>query len=233
MDQATPSVAKVPQHALSALPASITRYSTLFLFLGIGLLLLIPVIKTAFGLPPVMCMLLSLACMWAVNDWVHRNETQDDSKDGTEEALRMPALLRKIDLPSVLFFLGILLAVESLDIAALLDALAQRMDYIFPTQALVAFALGLISAVIDNVPLVAAAMKMYTLETYPTGSVFWHSVAYAAGTGGSILIIGSAAGVAFMGMEGATFGWWLRRIAPAALTGYVAGFAAHMFMSLG
>lgn len=199
------------------------RYSKLFLFLGITLLLLIPVVKTVTGLPPVMCMLLGVACMWIVTDWIHQ--------DAVKESLRMPALLKRIDLPSILFFLGILLAVECLELAGLLSGLAGKMERFFPNEEMIAFMMGLFSAVIDNVPLVAATMKMYSLENDPTGSVLWHSIAYAAGTGGSILIIGSAAGVAFMGMEGATFGWWVRRIAPAAFVGYVTGFGLHLLLS--
>lgn len=204
-------------------PVSKKFYSKMFLFLGLTLLAFIPIIKTLTGLPPVMCMLLGVACMWLVTDWVHR--------DGLRESLRMPALLKRIDLPSILFFLGILLAVECLEMAGLLSGLAEWMEHFFPNQEMIAFAMGLISAVIDNVPLVAAAMKMYTLEENPAGSALWHSIAYAAGTGGSILIIGSAAGVAFMGMEGATFGWWLRRIAPAAFIGYITGFGLHLLLS--
>lgn len=204
-------------------PPSVTRYSKLFLILGISILLLIPVVKTLFGLPPVMCMLLGVSCIWLVSNWVHRG--------GTKDFLRVPAALQRIDMPSILFFLGILLTVESLEMAGLLSGLAQGLEHLLQSQGVIAFAMGLISAVIDNVPLVAATMKMYTLEMSPTGSVFWHSIAYAAGTGGSILIIGSSAGVAFMGIEGATFGWWLRRIAPAAFFGYVVGFGLHMLSS--
>lgn len=200
-----------------------TQHSRLFLILGISSLLLIPLIKTLFGLPPVMCMLLSTSILWLTNDWIHRHSDT--------QAARTITVLKHIDLPSVLFFLGILLTVESLEIADLLEYLAEWMQNLLPNKQMIAFAMGLLSAVIDNVPLVAAIMKMYTLETDPTSSVFWHSIAYAAGTGGSILIIGSAAGVAFMGLEGVTFGWWLRRITLAAFFGYLAGFTVHLFLS--
>lgn len=200
--------------------ASPTQHSTLFFVLGISILLFIPIIKTLSGLSPVMCMLLGVSCIWVVNDRIHRHDTQ--------ETFRMPTLLKGIDLPSVLFFLGILLAVESLEVSGVLSGIAYEMDHLFPNKQAISFAMGILSAIIDNVPLVAAMMKMYTLETDPT---FWHSIAYTAGTGGSILIIGSAAGVAFMGMEGAHFGWWLRRITPAAFLGYIAGFGSHLLLS--
>lgn len=200
-----------------------TRHSSLFLILGIAVLVSIPIIKTLTGLPPVMCMLLGVSFLWVISDWLH--------PEGSKDTLRMPVLIRRVDIPSILFFLGILLAVEVLEMAGLLTALAQGMGVLFPNQEVIAFAMGLISAVIDNVPLVAATMKMYTLEALPMDSVFWHAIAYAAGTGGSILIIGSAAGVAFMGMEGVTFGWWLRRIAPAAFIGYAAGFGFHLLLN--
>ena len=131
--------------------------------------------------------------------------------------------MARIDTSGVLFFLGILLAIDALHTAGLLDELANWMDRTIGNIEIIAIAIGLVSAIVDNVPLVAAAMGMYELDIYPKDSSFWNLIAYCAGTGGSILIVGSAAGVAFMGMEKVQFLWYFRRVGIAALAGYFAG----------
>lgn len=194
------------------------------LFMGIGSLVLIPFWKAVFGLPPFMGALIGLGLLWLVTDIIHHRYGED------RWHLRVPHILAKIDTSSILFFLGILLAIDALAAAGLLRDFASLLDAWLPSQNYVAFFLGLISSVIDNVPLVAAAMGMYSIEQYPIDSQLWQLIAYAAGTGGSILIIGSAAGVAFMGMEKVDFIWYFKRISWIALAGYIAGLIAYLLL---
>lgn len=140
----------------------------------------------------------------------------------------MPRALSRIDTEGIIFFLGVLLSIGCLDSAGILKQLAQLLDATVPSQELIATAIGLASAVIDNVPLVAATMGMYDVAAVPQDSMLWQLIAYCAGTGGSILIIGSAAGVAFMGMESAEFLWYMRRVSPWALVGYLSGIAVYL-----
>lgn len=140
----------------------------------------------------------------------------------------MPRALSRIDTEGIIFFLGVLLSIAALDSAGILKALAVLLDENIPSKELIATVIGLASAVVDNVPLVAATMGMYDTTTVPQDSMLWQLIAYCAGTGGSILIIGSAAGVAFMGMESAEFVWYLRRVSPWALIGYLAGIGAYI-----
>ena len=188
----------------------------LVFYLGIGALVFVPIFKILTGLPPFMGVLFGLSVLWIVTDIAH-------NRFGDRDHLRMPNVLTKIDLSSLLFFLGILLAVDALDASGLLIDLAGWLELKVGNTALIATMIGLASAVVDNVPLVAAAMGMYTLEQYPQDHTFWQLIAFCAGTGGSILIIGSAAGVVYMGLEKATFGWYLKRISLPALVGYFAG----------
>ncbi|KAM3732151.1 hypothetical protein ACB098_11G038800 [Castanea mollissima] len=142
--------------------------------------------------------------------------------------LKVPQALSRIDIQGVLFFLGILLSVSSLEAAGILQELANYLDAHIPSSEVIASAIGLVSAIIDNVPLVAATMGMYDLTSFPQDSQFWQLIAYCASTGGSMLIIGSAAGVAFMGMEKVDFFWYLRKVSGFAFAGYVAGIAAYL-----
>jgi Na+/H+ antiporter NhaD/arsenite permease-like protein len=157
--------------------------------------------------------------MWLVTDLMHLDE---------REHLKVPKALARIDFSSVLFFLGILLAVSALASAGILQNLAQVMDQYFHSKDIIATLLGLLSAVIDNVPLTAAAIGMYDLVRFPMDSKLWELLAYSVGTGGSILIIGSAAGVVVMGMEKIDFFWYMRRISLPALLGYFAGIATYL-----
>lgn len=191
--------------------------------LGIGILTLVPAFKAVTGLPPFMGILFGLGLLWVTSEIVHRHKDQD-----AKQRLTLVNALTRIDLSAVMFFLGILLAVATLEHAGLLAALAKWLDQVVGRQDIIVLLLGLLSAVVDNVPLVAASMGMYSLAQYPPDSFLWHFIAYCAGTGGSILIIGSAAGVAAMGIERIDFFWYVRRISLLALIGYGAGAAVYI-----
>jgi len=190
----------------------------LMFLLGLGVLVAVPVFKTVTHLPPFMGVLLGLGLLWMVGDLVHK-----DKPDEIRQPLDLTAALSRIDMASVVFFIGILLAVATLQHTHLLADLAQWLDQQVGRLDLIVILIGLFSAVVDNVPLVAASMGMYSLTQYPTDHFLWEFLAYCAGTGGSILIIGSAAGVAAMGIERIDFMWYLRRISGLALIGYLAG----------
>ena len=195
----------------------------LMFFLGLGILMAVPVFKAATGLPPFMGILLGLGLLWLVGDLVHRHKD-----DEAKAHLTLVSALQRIDMSAVLFFVGILLAVATLEHAGLLSAIAQWLDHVVGRQDVIVLLIGLVSAVVDNVPLVAASMGMYSLQQYPADSFLWEFLAYCAGTGGSILIIGSAAGVAAMGLEKIDFFWYVRKVSGWALLGYLAGAAAYI-----
>ncbi|KAK9667119.1 hypothetical protein RND81_14G234200 [Saponaria officinalis] len=190
---------------------------------GIGALIFVPVFKALTGLPPYMGMLLGLGVLWLVTDAIHYGESE-------RQRLKVPQALSRIDTQGALFFLGILLSVSSLEAAGVLRELANYLDAHIGNTELIASAIGVASAIIDNVPLVAATMGMYDLSSFPTDSEFWQLIAFCAGTGGSMLIIGSAAGVAFMGMEKVDFFWYLKKVSGFAFAGYAAGIAAYLAM---
>ena len=195
----------------------------LMFFLGLGILMAVPVFKAVSGLPPFMGILLGLGFLWLVGDLVHRHKD-----DEAKAHLTLVSALQRIDMSAVLFFVGILLAVATLEHAGLLAAIARWLDQAVGRQDVIVILIGLVSAVVDNVPLVAASMGMYSLQQYPADSFLWEFLAYCAGTGGSILIIGSAAGVAAMGLEKIDFFWYVRKVSGWALLGYLAGAAAYM-----
>ncbi|XP_022922592.1 sodium/proton antiporter 1-like [Cucurbita moschata] len=188
---------------------------------GVGALVSVPVFKALTGLPPYMGMLLGLGILWILTDAIHYGESE-------RQKLKVPQALSRIDTQGALFFLGILLSVSSLEAAGILRELANYLDAHIPNTELIASAVGVISAIIDNVPLVAATMGMYDLSSFAQDSEFWQLIAFCAGTGGSMLIIGSAAGVAFMGMEKVDFFWYLRKVSGFAFAGYAAGIAAYL-----
>jgi len=190
----------------------------LMFFMGLSILVLVPVFKTYTNLPPFMGVIFGLGILWLIGDLIHR-EKDDEEK----EPLTLVRALSRIDMASITFFIGILLAVATLEHTHVLSALAKWFDEAIGRQDMIVIVIGLISAVVDNVPLVAASMGMYSLDQYPTDSFLWEFLAYCAGTGGSILIIGSAAGVAAMGLEKIDFLWYLKKIGPYALVGYFAG----------
>ncbi len=187
-------------------------------FIGIGGLLLVPVFKTLTHLPPYMGMLLSLGIMWVLTEIIHSRKGDDE-----KGLLSVSHALRKIDTPSILFFFGILMAIASLESIHVLPELAHQLTNTLGGLEKVAIGIGFLSAVFDNVPLVAALQGMYSLDTYPTDHYFWELLAYCAGTGGSCLIMGSAAGVAVMGMEKIDFIWYLKKISWVAVIGYLSG----------
>jgi Na+/H+ antiporter NhaD/arsenite permease-like protein len=195
----------------------------LMFFLGLGILVLVPVFKTLTHLPPFLGILFGLGILWAVGDLVHKDKADDD-----KEPLTLVHALTRIDMGSVVFFIGILLAVATLEHTHILSSLAQWLDHTLGRQDVIILLIGLVSAVVDNVPLVAASMGMYPLTQYPTDSFMWEFLAYCAGTGGSILIIGSAAGVAAMGLEKINFIWYMKKISLLALVGYLAGAAVYV-----
>ncbi len=194
------------------------------LYMGAGSLIMIPVWKGVFGLPPFMGALIGLGVLWLVTDIIHHRHGEE------RWHLRVAHVLTKIDTSGILFFLGILLAIDALASSGILKDFAQWLQRVIPNQAWVVVIIGLISSVIDNVPLVAATMGMYDMNQYPINSTLWQMIAYAAGTGGSILIVGSAAGVAFMGLEKIDFLWYLKHIAWIAFLGYIAGFITYLLV---
>jgi len=196
----------------------------LILAVGVGALIFVPVFKTITHLPPFMGILFGLAVLWVVTEIIHKNKNDED-----KDAYSVVHALRKADVPSVLFFLGILVAISALESTHQLADLAGFMDNTIGNINVIVVAIGLLSSIVDNVPLVAAGMGMYDMQTYPPDDYFWHFLAYCAGTGGSCLIIGSAAGVAAMGMEKINFFWYIKKIALLALIGYLAG--AFTFMA--
>ncbi|WP_320168009.1 sodium:proton antiporter NhaD [Mangrovibacterium marinum] len=206
---------------------------TLMLILGVAGLLLVPLFKTTTHLPPYMGMLLSLGIIWVISEIIHK-----DLDAETKNKLRVTAVLRKIDMPTILFFLGILSAVAALQSAGHLNLLSQYLDKHLGNIFLIDLAIGVLSSIVDNVPLVAGAMGMYPIADMGTSGYlasfvqdgeFWKFLAYTAGTGGSMLIIGSAAGVAAMGLEKIDFIWYLKKISWLALIGYLAGAAYYYF----
>jgi Na+/H+ antiporter NhaD/arsenite permease-like protein len=194
------------------------RGSKTMLILGVSALIFVPVFKTVTHLPPYIGMLLGLGVLWVVSEMIN-----PEADEAARKPLSAAGALSRIDSSSVLFFLGILLAVGALESMHILQHFAAWLDKTVGSQSVIITLIGLISAIVDNVPLVAASMGMYSLETYPMDSFIWEYLAYCAGTGGSILIIGSAAGVAVMGMEKIDFIWYLKRISLIALIGYFAG----------
>ena len=204
-------------------------------FAGVAGLIFVPIFKTVTHLPPFMGMMLSLGVLWLITDIMHRRKPAE-----VKHHLSPLGVLQKIDTPSVLFFLGILLAVASLQSMGQLGDLATALDEGIGTDTqngvyIVGIIIGLLSSIVDNVPLVAAAMGMY--ETTEAGlfmqdGTFWQFLAYCAGTGGSALIIGSAAGVAVMGLEKISFGWYLKNISLLALVGYLAGAGVYILQNM-
>jgi len=205
------------------------RSSKLMLYLGLGMIIFVPFFKTITHLPPYLGMMFSLGVVWLVSEYIHPEEDFDEENRHLYSGLKA---LSRIELSSILFFLGILMAVASLETIATenmgtLKYMATMLQESIPNQYIVISILGLLSAIIDNVPLVAATMGMYD---FPLDHHLWHFIAYAAGTGGSLLIIGSAAGVAAMGMEKIDFIWYFKKITWLAFLGYIAGIAVFMLM---
>ena len=201
-----------------AAPVTTAFERNLMFFLGLGVLVAVPAFKTWTHLPPFMGVLFGLGILWLVGDLVHREKSVDE-----KQHLSLTHALTRIDMPSIVFFVGILLSVATLEHTHVLSDLAAWLDQAVGRQDVIVMIIGMVSAVVDNVPLVAASMGMYSLAQYPPDSFLWEFLAYCAGTGGSILIIGSAAGVAAMGLERIDFIWYVKKISGLALIGYFAG----------
>ena len=187
-------------------------------FLGLGVLVAVPAFKTVTHLPPFVGVLLGVGLLWLVSDILHKGKTDEE-----RSKLQLSHALSRIDMSSIIFFIGILMAVATLEHTHILTELAQWLDNTVGRQDVIVMLIGVFSAIVDNVPLVAASMGMYSMETYPADSFLWTFLAYCAGTGGSILIIGSAAGVAAMGIAKIDFIWYVKNISLLALAGYLAG----------
>jgi Na+/H+ antiporter NhaD/arsenite permease-like protein len=199
------------------------RSKHIVFFTGILILLLVPVFKTVTHLPPYMGMLFGLGILWIITEIMHGNMNAKD-----RHILSVAYALEKIDSSSILFFLGILISIGALQVTGVLSGLAGWMDGHLKNNNVIVLSFGLLSSIIDNVPLVAASQGMYGLDKFPTDHYFWEFLAYCTGTGGSVLIIGSAAGVAAMGMEKISFFWYLKRFSLLALLGYFAGAAIFL-----
>ncbi|MBK7655257.1 MAG: sodium:proton antiporter NhaD [Betaproteobacteria bacterium] len=217
-----PVIAPYEQNSSGQMPTTAFERNSMFC-LGLGILVAVPVFKTWTHLPPFMGVLFGLGILWLVGDLIHK-----EKEDIAKNHFTLANALSRIDMGSILFFTGILLAVATLEHTHVLTDLAKWLQDTVGRQDVIVMIIGLASAVVDNVPLVAASMGMYSLTDYPADSFLWEFMAYCAGTGGSILIIGSAAGVAAMGLERIAFGWYLRRIAGLALVGYFAGAAFYI-----
>ncbi len=223
------AVVSPTRHAASRVTPSTRSERNIMFFMGLAILVLVPVFKTITHLPPFMGILFGLGILWMVGDLLHHGKTEEERGH-----LTMVHALSRIDMGSIVFFIGILLAVATLEHTRILTSLAQWLDQAVGRQDLIVIIIGLASAVVDNVPLVAASMGMYSLTQYPTNSFLWEFIAYCAGTGGSILIIGSAAGVAAMGLEKIDFFWYAKKISWLALLGYFGGalfYIAEMTLS--
>lgn len=199
--------------------------STTMLIMGVGGLVSVPIFKTVTHLPPYLGMLLALGVLWVVSELINPDMDEADKRPYTAAGA-----LTRIDVPSVLFFLGILLAVGALQSMEILSHFANWLDETIGDQRIIITLIGILSSIVDNVPLVAASMGMYDMSVYYQDHLIWEYLAYCAGTGGSILIIGSAAGVAVMGMEKIDFIWYIKRISLLAMLGYFAGAIIYLII---
>ena len=217
----------VPEDKREAEISYITKVERKLIFiLGVGGLCSVPVFHSLTELPPFMGILLVLAVLWTVTEVIYRRNDEHDPM-----AKRVTKMLTRIDMSTILFFLGILMAVATLSEIGVLRALGEWLDQEIGNHYLVTGAIGVLSSIVDNVPLVAGAMKMYPMGAIGTDfgvdGIFWQLLAYCAGVGGSMLIIGSAAGVVVMGLEKLTFGWYMKNVTWIAFVGYVAGIICY------
>jgi Na+/H+ antiporter NhaD/arsenite permease-like protein len=205
-------------HKLEPIKGSKTIFA-----LGVGGLISVPIFKTVTHLPPYLGMLLALGVLWVASELINPHMDEQEKKPYTAAGA-----LTRIDVPSVLFFLGILLAVSALESMHILHHFAGWLDSTLGNHKIIITLIGILSAIVDNVPLVAASMGMYDMNVFYQDHLIWEYLAYCAGTGGSVLIIGSAAGVAVMGMERIDFIWYVKKISFLALIGYFAGAAVYL-----
>jgi len=203
------------------------KQQQIVLISGILVLVLVPVFKTLTHLPPYMGILLGLGMLWIITEIIHGSKDDDDSRKYS-----VVQALGKIDTPSILFFLGILISIAALQSTGILTHIAEFMTTSIGNDSIIVISIGLLSSIVDNVPLVAASQGMYSLAQYPTDHFFWEFLAYCTGTGGSALIIGSAAGVAAMGMEKINFFWYLKNISWLALIGFFSGAVIYILQDM-
>jgi Na+/H+ antiporter NhaD/arsenite permease-like protein len=196
------------------------------MYMGVGSLLFVPIFKSLTHLPPFMGILFALSVMWIATEIIHRRK-----EDETKRKYSISGVLVRIDTPSILFFLGILVAVAALQVGGQLTELAQILDEKVGDIWIINTLIGIFSSLVDNVPLVAGSIGMYGLDTYAQDHIFWELLAYCAGTGGSILIIGSAAGVAIMGILKIDFFWYFKKISAYALAGYFSGILVFLLQN--
>ena len=210
--------------------ASVSQFTqkqrNIIFWLGVGGLVFVPIFKTITHLPPFMGILLVLGVLWTVTEIFHYNTSEDDTM-----AKRVSDILSKIDLSTIMFFLGILMAVAVLQEIGVLTAMGEGLNEAFSgNYYLINGIIGMLSSIVDNVPLVAGCMGMYPVAAegaMAVDGIFWQLLAYCAGVGGSMLIIGSAAGVVVMGLEKITFGWYMKKITWIAFVGYLAGILCY------
>ena len=212
------------QHNEGVLPKS---HQLIVLVSGLLALISVPVFKTLTHLPPYMGILFGLSILWIITVVLHKSKEEEH-----QNRYSVAQALRNIDTPSILFFLGILIAIAAMQSTGILTGLAEKMTAAIGNESVIVISIGLLSSIVDNVPLVAAAQGMYSLAQYPTDHYFWEFLAYSAGTGGSALIIGSAAGVVAMGMEKISFIWYLKKISLLALVGFFAGAGIYILQDM-
>tara|TARA_E500000178_G_C16895225_1_gene695428 strand:- start:216 stop:1133 length:918 start_codon:yes stop_codon:yes gene_type:complete len=222
---------KKPKSNINVDEVKVSNFEKKLLFIsGLVGLLFVPIFKTFTHLPPFMGMMFSLGILWMITEILHKNKKQE-----IRLKLNVISVFKKIDLASILFFLGILLAVAGLDSLGYLKLLANNLETFFNGNIYsINIVIGLLSAIVDNVPLVAGSMSMYEIVEngpFSQNGVFWQFLAYCAGTGGSALIIGSAAGVAVMGLEKIDFIWYVKNISILALTGYLSGCIVYILIN--
>lgn len=193
--------------------------------LGLLAMVMVPVLKATLGIPPFMGIALGVALLWILTDYLHQ-------RDSDQNHLRFSVNFGRIDMACIAFFFGMLLAVDALQSVGALGQLSLFIGERFESYVTIGTLIGLLSAVVDNIPLVAALIEMYPLSTYPTDHQLWELIAFTAGTGGSLLIIGSAAGVACMSLERVSFTWYVRHISWAALISYFAGIAVWALLRM-
>lgn len=220
---------RIPEHSQNKVLSDTTNNleKNIIFFTGFGVLIFVPIFKTITHLPPFMGILFGLGVMWVVTELIHKKK-----EENIKTHLSVYSALTRIDTTSILFFLGILLCIAALQTTGILTISADFLSNTVKNESAIAIIFGLLSSVIDNVPLVAATMGMYDLNLYPTDHYFWEFIAYCAGTGGSILIIGSAAGVVAMGMEKINFIWFINNFSLIALLGYLSGALIYILQRL-
>lgn len=220
--------AATPQATTSASDLTARQRKVIF-FLGVGGLIFVPIFKSITHLPPFVGILLVLGVLWTVSEIFYRHLGHAEEKGAMQK--RVTNMLSRIDMSTILFFLGILMAVACLETIGVLVQLGQGLNTVFEgNHFLVTGIIGVLSSIVDNVPLVAGCMGMYPMAAvgdFAQDGIFWQLLAYCAGVGGSMLIIGSAAGVVVMGLEKITFGWYMKHISWIAFVGYLAGIVCY------